>query len=281
MLTIRRCGFSLAAVLGLTLAAGAAAAQVPQPRAMEAALARLELQRVEDAGRISHDRFPLYFPVDRHHGTWRAADNSVLLAIHGHGRSARRNQSVSLELLFGDSASFETGLAHTGRVMEAIGLTGEVRAAAAELIRTAHAARRAERRAGGAWYLTMTREAREVAGIQIRMRFEDLSHVFVHFTNADAPETRWPTRDDVERLHPDTHRRIRPEAYDYTLFQEPIVTRLQCRRAGRDAFRCSYLLDNDAIPGRPVDRYTGLFRRRADGEWTVALDQPPHPPGTE
>jgi hypothetical protein len=281
-LTMRLGGSTLAAVLGLALAAGAAAAQVPQPRELEAALGRLDLRRDEGPARISHDRFPLYFPVDRDYGIWRSPNNnSVVLGIHGHGHSARRHRSVSLEMLFGDSAWFDAGLAHTEGVMAAIGLPDEVRAAAAEMLRTAHTQRQAQRRAGEAWYLSRTREAREVAGIQVRMRFEDFSHVFLQFTDADAPEARWPTRDDVERLHPHTHRRTRPEAFDLTLHQDPVVTRLRCRNARSGAFRCSYLLDNTTIPGRPVDRYTGLFRRSADGEWTLAIDQPPHGPDTD
>jgi hypothetical protein len=274
MLPMRLCGFSLAAMFGLALLpATAAAARVPQPRELEASLRRLDLPRDTTNVRISNDRFPLHFPVDRHHGRWKTADNMLRVSIHGHGHSARRYQSLSMELLIWDSASFASGLAHTERMMATIGLPDEVRAAAAEMIRATHAQRQT-RRTGQAWYFSPTRDAREAAGIQVRMRSESLGHIFLQFTNADAPEARWPTRDDVERLHPHIHRRILNVPADVAVFQDPVMLSLSCRPTRRNAFRCRYLLDNSGVEGRPVDRYIGLFRRGTDGEWTVTIEQP-------
>ncbi|HYR10975.1 MAG TPA: hypothetical protein VEQ60_24560 [Longimicrobium sp.] len=278
MLTMRLRGIGLGAVLSLALVPGpAVAARVPQPRELDAALRQLSLPRDTDTVRISHDRFPLYFPVDRHHGQWRSPDNSLMLSIHGHGHSARRYQSVSLEMLVWHSGDFEAGVAHTERVITTIGLPDEVRAAAAEMIRTTHAQRQTERTTGRTWYMTVTRETREVAGIQIRMRFESLSHVFLQFTDADAPEARWPSRDEVEQVHPHSHRRVLDIPADVGVFQDPVVLSLRCRPAGRGALRCRYVLQEARLEGgRAVDAaFTGLFRKNENGRWSVQLDQPP------
>lgn len=278
MLTLGLRRFSRWAVVGLTLvSAPAFAARVPQPRELEASLLRLELPKDTASGRLSNDRFPLYFPVDRHHGRWKAADNSLFLSVHGHGHSARRYQSVSLQLLFWHTADFEAGVGHTERVISTIGLPDEVRAATGEMLRAARAQLQTDRSTNPLWWYSEVREAREAAGIQVRIRFASHSFVIVQFTDADAPEARWPARDDVERVHPYTHRHFENIPSDVGVFQDAVMLELRCRPAGRDAFRCRYLLDDAGRDGdRPVDAtFSGLFRRAADGEWTVTLEQPP------
>lgn len=266
-------------VLGLLLVpVTAAAAPVPQPRALEAALRRLELTRVESDVPLSHDRFPLYFPVDRPYGRWQSADDRLSLSLYGHGHSSRRHQSISLELLFWNSGSFETGLARAERVMTTIGLPDEVRTTAAAMVRAARGRLETDRRRDQGWFEAHTLEAREAAGIQIRMRarFGGVGHVFLQFTDLRAPEVRWPTRDEVEQLHPFTHRRIMEVPSDVTMYETPIMLGIRCRPARPDAFRCRYVLDNRGRQPNPDgETWHGLFRRRADGQWTVQLDEPP------
>lgn len=271
------------AVLGLTLfPLASAATPVPQPRALEAALHQLGLPQSQlDNSRLGRGRFPLSFPVDRHHGVFRSADTNLLISVHGHGSTARRYRSISLEMLFRDLARFEADLATTGRVITGIGLPEEVQGAATEMLRSAHTRWEAVRNPDRSWAEAAADEVRETAGIQIRLegRFREgpggsSAYVILQFTDAGAPEADWPPPREVERLQPPLRRRS-TDCYgcDITPSIDPEVFNLRCRPAGPDAFRCSYVVTvSDWIGrGRPVDRYTDLFRRSADGRWSIEL----------
>lgn len=271
------------AVLGLTLfPLAAAAAPVPQPRALAAALRQMDLPEAQsDDSRLGRGRFPLSFPVDRHHGVFKSVETNLLISVHGHGPTTRRYRSISFEMLFYDLAVFETDLATTGRVIAGIGLPEEVQEAATAMLQSAHARLEAVRGPGGTYGHVAVDEVRQAAGIQIRVegRFSygpggSGAYVILQLTDADAPEVDWPSPREVERLQPASRRRsVDCYGCDITASIDPEVFNLRCRPAGADAFRCSYVVTvSDWIGrGRPVDRYTDLFRRGADGRWSIEL----------
>ncbi|HEX8695515.1 MAG TPA: hypothetical protein VF746_24090 [Longimicrobium sp.] len=272
------------AVLGITLfPCTAAAAPVPQPRALEAALRRLDLTQVQrDTSRLGRGRFPLSFPVDRFHGAFKSADTHLLVVVHGHGPTTRRYRSISFEMLFYNLARFEADLATTIRTIAGIGLPEEVQGAATEVLRSAHARWETVRNPDRSWVKAPADEVREAAGIQIRLEgsfYEGPggsgAYVILQFTDADAPEVDWPSPREVEDLQPHSRRRLiwcyGRYNCDVPMELEPEVLDLRCRPAGPDAFRCSYVVAASEGRSRPGDRYTDLFRRGADGRWSIEL----------
>lgn len=264
------------AVLALTLfPCTASAAPVPQPGALSAAVRGLNLPTV-DGGRLSRTRFPVFFAVDRHHGSFMSPDTAVFYAVNGHGPSARRYRSVSLEVLFRGVKPLEANLPTTGRVIASIGLSDEVRATAEAMLRAAVARADSLRIHAGYTLGANVDDVREAAGIQVRLEghFYGVAHtaafVILQFTDADVPEASWPSPGEIEKLQPPTRERLL--GYTDVAFYAPIVvTDLRCRPARHDAFRCRYAFVGGGDPEGPFKGgpYTDLFRRAADGRWRM------------
>jgi hypothetical protein len=260
-------------VLALTLfPCTASAAPVPQPGALSAAVRGLNLPAME-GGRLSRTRFPVFFAVDRHHGSFMSPDTAVFYSVNGHGPSARRYRSVSLEVLFRGVKPMEVNLPTTGRLIAGIGLSEEVRATVEAMLRAA-VARADSLRIHAGHIDANVADVRETAGIQVRLEghFYGSSGAFVilQFTDADVPEASWPSPGEIEKLQPPTRQRL--VGYTDVAFYAPIVvTELRCGPAGRDAFRCRYAFVGGGDPEGPFKGgpYTDLFRRAADGRWRM------------
>ena len=129
-------------------------------------------------------------------------------------------------------------------------------------------------------------EVREASAVQMRTEGRlwrgpggSIGYVVLQFTDARAPQVAWPAPADVERLFPFARRRSYGGATDVMAYLEPEVFDLRCRPAGRERFRCSYVVTvTDWLNGTPPrDRHTDLFERR-DGRWRIlARDASPEP----
>ncbi|HET7228926.1 MAG TPA: hypothetical protein VFJ16_02955 [Longimicrobium sp.] len=264
-----------AMVLGLARCAPApAVSPVPQPGTLAQALRNSGMQPDSGDLRLGRERFPLLFAVNLPYGAFRSPGRTLHMAVHGHGRTAIEHRSISFELLFWQDSVLEADLDIAQRVMAAAGLPAGVPEAAGGIIREARARWQASGRATYMW--APTNQARDVAGFQVRVEGRSPHYFIVQVTDARAPETRWPSPGEVEALQPHTRRPFFDARSDVPGVIEPEVTQLRCRNAKREAFLCSYVVRGKA-GGGPLDRYTDLFSRGADGRWTIELrssDQP-------
>lgn len=259
-------------LLGLALSPANAAAQahVPQPRALTAALLQVNLPGEAGDGRLGRGRFPLSFAATRYHAQLTTPDRSMVMIISGHGPSRRVYRSVSLEMMFGERARFDADVETVAEVIATLGLPADAAAAAREMLRTAR--READVELDHGRSASHQAHVQETAGIHLRLegRFHrGQVYATLQLTDADAPETDWPAPRDVETLLP-WGRRIVLGATDIIVTADPEVFDLRCRPAGRDAFRCGYVITvSDWIgPNPPRARYTDVFRRGAGGGWT-------------
>lgn len=260
------------AVLALVLfPCTASAAPVPQPGALSAAVRGLNLPTM-GGGRLSRTRFPLFFAVDRHHGSFMSPDTAVFYGVSGHGPTTRRYRSVSLEVLFRGVKPVETNLPTTGRLIAGIGLSDEVGATAEAMLRAAVARADSLRIHGGYKFGANLADVREAGGIQVRLEGHFYggtsmgAFVILQFTDADVPEASWPSPGEIEKLQPphagaarrlQRHRDLRADRGDRPSLPArrarrlPLQLRVRRRRRSRGPLR-----------GRPVHRPLPKSRRR-------------------
>jgi hypothetical protein len=258
-------------------ARGHVTSSIPQAGQLESGLRRLGLQAEPGEKRLALGRFPLSFPVDRSHGCYKSGSGFRLCA-HGHGQSWRRYLSVSFEFLFWDLSRLESDLDVVRGSMAEVGLGVEPQRAVLGRLRDVAARLSAARPVDSHWAEVPADQVEIVSGMQIR--FEGRlnrgpggsgGRVIVQFTDLRAPQASWPSPAEVEGLFPFERRRPYGTNSDVLEFLEPEVFDLDCRPAGRDRLRCSYVVTaTDWLSGRPPrDRYTDLFLKRPDGKWQL------------
>lgn len=258
-------------VLVLFPSEAAGQGRVPQPRALTEALLRVNLPREAGPAPLRGGRFPLPFAVDWHHGQFRSVRPGLSISVYGHGPSRRAYRSVSLEVQTSGRDRLEEDIAAMREVITGIGLPEAVATVSGTMLRRAR--QRADSMLANGWFPANLAEVEEIAGMHMRLEgtfYSGYANLILQLTDADAPETEWPAPREVEALQP-WGRRIVIGVTDIEHRLAPAVFDLRCRPAGRHAFRCSYVITSPEWrgPNPPGVCYTDVFRRGADGAWSM------------
>ena len=263
----------VAAALG---ADGARAASPPSASQVREGLERLSWARRERR-ELSHERFSVAFDHARRFGAFSPSAARTLVAeVTGFGAVRNRLDSLGIELLFWTrpaSADFDEDLAAVDALLDALGLPDE----AGEGV-LAHLRERLREISEPSGRLPARPAAATTAGLLVHSRASFSrgpggmgGHALIQFTRGSAPESQWPTVQDVQRLQPRSRFPSYEVGVDVPTVSELSVADLSCRRLDPAQYQCRYRLTADDWlgPVRPDRRYSDRFRRAASGEWTL------------